>query len=28
MERNAAHAGDAFSLPSDKVVEIGRQIAI
>jgi KUP system potassium uptake protein len=28
MERNAAHVSDFFSLPSDEVVEIGRQIAI
>jgi KUP system potassium uptake protein len=28
MERNAAHVSDFFSLPSDQVVEIGRQIAI
>jgi KUP system potassium uptake protein len=28
MERNAAHVSDVFSLPSDQVVEIGRQIAI
>jgi KUP system potassium uptake protein len=28
MERNAVHVGDFFSLPSDQVVEIGRQIAI
>jgi len=28
MERNAAHVSDVFSLPSDRVVEIGRQIAI
>jgi len=28
MERNAAHVTDFFSLPSDQVVEIGRQIAI
>jgi len=28
MERNATHVSDFFSLPSDQVVEIGRQIAI
>jgi KUP system potassium uptake protein len=28
MVRNAAHVSDFFSLPSDNVVEIGRQIAI
>ena len=28
MERNAAHVSDVFSLPSDQVVEIGRQISI
>ena len=28
MQRNAVHVGDFFSLPSDQVVEIGRQIAI
>ena len=28
MERNAIHVSDFFSLPSDQVVEIGRQIAI
>ena len=28
MERNAAHVTDFFSLPSDQVVEIGRQISI
>ncbi len=28
MERNSAHVSDFFSLPSDQVVEIGRQIAI
>jgi KUP system potassium uptake protein len=28
MERNAAHVSDFFSLPSDQVVEIGRQVAI
>jgi KUP system potassium uptake protein len=28
MERNAAHVTDFFRLPGDKVVEIGRQIAI
>jgi KUP system potassium uptake protein len=28
LERNAAHVSDFFSLPSDQVVEIGRQIAI
>jgi KUP system potassium uptake protein len=28
MERNAAHVSDFFSLPSDQVVEIGRQISI
>jgi KUP system potassium uptake protein len=28
MERNAAHISDFFSLPSDQVVEIGRQVAI
>jgi KUP system potassium uptake protein len=28
MDRNAAHVGDVFSLPSDQVVEIGRQIPI
>ena len=28
MERNAVHVTDFFSLPSDQVVEIGRQISI
>jgi KUP system potassium uptake protein len=28
MERNAIHVSDFFSLPSDQVVEIGRQISI
>jgi KUP system potassium uptake protein len=28
MERNAIHVSDFFSLPTDQVVEIGRQIAI
>jgi KUP system potassium uptake protein len=28
MERNSQHVSDFFSLPSDQVVEIGRQIAI
>jgi len=28
MERNAAHVSDFFRLPNDRVVEIGRQIAI
>jgi KUP system potassium uptake protein len=28
MERNAAHATDYFHLPTEQVVEIGRQIAI
>jgi KUP system potassium uptake protein len=28
MERNAAHATDYFRLPTEQVVEIGRQIAI
>ncbi len=28
MERNAVHVSDFFRLPSDDVVEIGRQIAI
>lgn len=28
MERNAAHLDDYFSLPSNQVVEIGRQVAI
>jgi KUP system potassium uptake protein len=28
MERNAVHVSDFFSLPTDQVVEIGRQIAI
>jgi KUP system potassium uptake protein len=28
MERNAVHVSDFFRLPSDQVVEIGRQIAI
>jgi KUP system potassium uptake protein len=28
MERNAAHVTDYFNLPSDHVVEIGRQISI
>jgi KUP system potassium uptake protein len=28
MERNAIHVSDFFSLPSDQVVELGRQIAI
>ncbi len=26
MERNAIHVSDFFSLPSDQVVEIGRQV--
>ena len=28
MVRNAAHVSDFFRLPSDSVVEIGRQISI
>jgi KUP system potassium uptake protein len=28
MERNAVHVSDFFRLPSDSVVEIGRQVAI
>jgi len=28
MERNATHVSDFFSLPSDHVVEIGRQVSI
>jgi KUP system potassium uptake protein len=28
MERNASQVTDYFKLPSDQVVEIGRQIAI
>jgi KUP system potassium uptake protein len=28
MERNAVHVSDYFNLPSDQVVEIGRQVAI
>ncbi|MGY4368525.1 K+ transporter [Bradyrhizobium sp. LB1.3] len=28
MERNAAHVSEFFSLPSDQVIEIGRQISI
>jgi KUP system potassium uptake protein len=28
MERNAAHVSDFFMLPTDQVVEIGRQVAI
>jgi KUP system potassium uptake protein len=28
MERNAVHVSDFFSLPTDQVVEIGRQISI
>ena len=28
MERNAIHVSDFFSLPTDQVVEIGRQVAI
>jgi KUP system potassium uptake protein len=28
MERNAVHVSDFFSLPSNQVVEIGRQVAI
>jgi KUP system potassium uptake protein len=28
LERNAVHISDFFSLPSDQVVEIGRQVAI
>jgi KUP system potassium uptake protein len=28
MERNSEHVSDFFSLPSDRVVEIGRQVAI
>ena len=28
LQRNSAHATDYFRLPSDSVVEIGRQIAI
>ena len=28
MQRNAVHVSDFFSLPSDQVVEIGRQISI
>jgi KUP system potassium uptake protein len=28
LERNAVHVSDFFNLPSDQVVEIGRQVAI
>jgi KUP system potassium uptake protein len=28
MQRNSAHVSDYFRLPSDHVVEIGREIAI
>jgi KUP system potassium uptake protein len=28
MERNATHVSDFFSLPTDQVVEIGRQVSI
>jgi KUP system potassium uptake protein len=28
MERNAMHVSDFFRLPSDSVVEIGREVAI
>ena len=28
IERNAVHVSDFFSLPSDQVVEIGRQVSI
>ena len=28
MERNAIHVTDFFNLPTDQVVEIGRQISI
>jgi KUP system potassium uptake protein len=28
MERNSVHVSDFFSLPQDRVVEIGRQVAI
>jgi KUP system potassium uptake protein len=28
MERNAVHVSDFFSLPTDQVVEIGRQVSI
>lgn len=28
MERNSSHAADYFRLPADRVVEIGRQIAV
>jgi KUP system potassium uptake protein len=28
MERNAVHVSDFFHLPTDQVVEIGRQVAI
>jgi KUP system potassium uptake protein len=28
MQRNSVHVSDYFRLPSDAVVEIGRQIAI
>ena len=28
MERNALHVSDFFKLPSDSVVEIGREVAI
>jgi KUP system potassium uptake protein len=28
MERNSVHVSDFFRLPSDDVVEIGRQVAI
>jgi KUP system potassium uptake protein len=28
MERNAIHVSDFFNLPTDQVVEIGRQVAI
>jgi KUP system potassium uptake protein len=28
MERNATHVSDFFNMPSDQVVEIGRQVTI
>ena len=28
LHRNAAHVSDAFNFPRDRVVELGRQIAI
>jgi len=28
MQRNSAHVSDYFKLPRDRVVEIGREIAI